>query len=64
MNFTVQGWLFPTQRECQGPPILDIGTSVLVSNELERRIDGLIDKANPLVSSWMKNGNPIYGNPR
>lgn len=64
MNFNVQGWLFPTQRECQGPPILDIGTSVLVSNELERRIDGLINKANPLVSSWMKDGNPIYGNPR
>lgn len=64
MNFSVQGWLFPTQRECQGRAILDIGTSVLVSNELENRIDGLIDKANPLVSEWLKDGNPVYGNPR
>lgn len=64
MNFTVQGWLFPTPRECNGRPILDIGTSVLVSNELENRIDGLIDKANPLVSKWLENNKPVYGNPR
>ena len=64
MNFNVQGWLFPTQRECQGKPILDIGTSVLVTNELENRIDGLIDMANPLVSQWLKDGKPVYGNPR
>lgn len=64
MNFTVQGWLFPTQRGCAGRPILDIGTSVLVSNELENRIDGLIEKANPLVSEWLKDGKPVYGNPR
>ena len=64
MNFSVQGWLFPTQRECQGNPILDIGTSVLVSNELENRIDGLINKDNPLVSEWMKDGQPLYKNPR
>lgn len=64
MNFSVQGWLFPTQRECQGLPILDIGTTVLVSNELENRIDGLINKANPLVSEWLKNGRGVYGNPR
>lgn len=64
MNFNVQGWLFPTQRGCQGPTILDIGTSVLVSNELENRIDGLIDKVNPLASIWMKEGNPLYKNPR
>jgi hypothetical protein len=64
MNFNVQGWLFPTQRGCQGPPILDIGTSVLVSNELENRIDGLINKVNPLASIWMKDGNPLYKNPR
>lgn len=64
MNFSVQGWLFPNQRECQGMPILDIGTSVLVSNELENRIDGLIDKANPLVNEWLKDGRPVYDNPR
>lgn len=64
MNFTVQGWLFPTQRACIYPPILDIGTSVLVPNELENRIDGLIDKANPLVSEWMRSGKGVYGNPR
>ena len=64
MNFSVQGWLFPTQRECQGKPILDIGTSVLVTNELENRIDGLINMANPLVSQWLKDGNSVYKNPR
>lgn len=64
MNFDVQGWLFPTQRECQGTPILDIGTSVLVSNELENRIDGLINKANPLVNEWLKDNRPVYANPR
>lgn len=64
MNFSVQGWLFPTQRECQGPIILDIGTSVLVSNELENRIDGLINKANPLVNEWLNDGKEVYGNPR
>lgn len=64
MNFSVQGWLFPTQRECQGLPVLDIGTSVLVSNELENRIDGLIDKVNPLASEWVKSGRPLYKNPR
>lgn len=64
MSFSVQGWLFPTQRECQGPPILDIGTTVLVSNELEKRIDGLIDKDNPLVSEWLKNKHELYKNPR
>ena len=64
MNFSVQGWLFPTQRECQGLPILDIGTTVLVSNELENRIDGLINKANPLAAEWMKDGKELYANPR
>ena len=64
MNFDVQGWLFPSQRQCKGSPILDIGTSVLVSNELENRIDGLIDKANPLVSKWIKQNGQIYKNPR
>lgn len=64
MNFNVQGWLFPHQRECQGPPIYDIGTTVLVSDELENRIDGLINKAMPLVSEWTKDGQPIYKNPR
>ena len=80
MNFTVQGWLFPNQKcryvipiidengktisTINGKPILDIGTSVLVTNELENRIDGLINQANPLVSEWLKDGRKMYKNPR
>ena len=67
MNFSVQGWLFPNQKYCSignTKPILDIGTSVLVTNELENRIDGLINQANPLVSEWIKDGQPVYKNPR
>jgi hypothetical protein len=60
MNFTIQGWIFHNHRECQGPAILDIGTTTLVTNELENRIDGLIDHAVPLTSKY----GSVYKNPR
>lgn len=60
MNFTIQGWLFHNHRQCQGRPILDIGTTSLVTNELENRMDGLIDEAAPLTSFY----GSTYKNPR
>lgn len=60
MNFTVQGWIFHNHRNYLGLPILDIGTTELVSNELENRIDGLIDVAAPLTSAY----GSTYKNPR
>lgn len=60
MNFDIQGWIFHNHRECQGSPVLDIGTTVLVTNELENRIDGLIDHATPLTSKY----GSVYKNPR
>lgn len=60
MSFSIQGWIFHNHRECQGSPILDIGTTSLVTNELENRIDGLIDHAAPLTSHY----GSVYKNPR
>lgn len=60
MSFSIQGWLFRNPRECFQPPILDIGTTTLVTNELENRLDGLIDMANPLTSQY----GSLYSNPR
>lgn len=60
MNFTIQGWMFHNHRDKIQSPILDIGTTTLVSNELETRIDGLIDHAVPLISKY----GEVYKNPR
>ena len=60
MSFTVQGWIFHNHKCDVGPPIFDIGTTELVSNELENRIDGLIDEAAPLTSIY----GSTYKNPR
>lgn len=60
MSFDIQGWIFNNPRECHGSPILDIGTTALVTNELENRIDGLVDHAAPLVSAY----GETYKNPR
>ena len=60
MNFTIQGWIFHNHRQCQGRPILDIGTTSLVTNELEKRMDGLINEAAPLTSVY----GEVYKNPR
>lgn len=60
MSFTIQGWMFHNHRECQNGTILDIGTTQLISNELENRIDGLINHAVPLTSKY----GSLYANPR
>lgn len=60
MNFSIQGWMFHNHRACLGNQILDIGTTALVSNELENRIDGLIDHAAPLITNY----GSVYKNPR
>lgn len=60
MSFDIQGWMFHNHRECQGNTIYDIGTTALVTNELENRLDGLIDEAAPLTSLYGK----MYKNPR
>lgn len=60
MNFTIQGWIFHNHRQCQGRPILDIGTTSLVTNELEKRMDGLINESAPLTSVY----GEVYKNPR
>lgn len=60
MTFTIQGWMFHNHRECQGRAILDIGTTALVTNELENRLDGLIEEAAPLSSLY----GELYKNPR
>lgn len=49
MNFTIQGWIFPTHLSCDGPPILDIASSIIVTDELYSR---MIDV--PLVSQYDK----------
>ena len=49
MNFTIQGWIFPTHLSCDGPPILDIASSIIVTDELYSR---MIDV--PLVSQYEK----------
>lgn len=60
MSFTIQGWLFHNHRDYLGNTILDIGTTELVTNELENRIDGFITTAAPLVSHY----GSTYKNPR
>ena len=60
MSFTIEGWLFHNHRDLLGNTILDIGTTELVSNELENRIDGFITDAAPLTSIY----GSTYKNPR
>lgn len=60
MSFEIQGWLFHNHRQCQKGTIYDIGTTELVTNELENRLDGLINHAAPLTSAYGQN----YKNPR
>ena len=59
MTFKIQGWMFPNHKSYR-QTILDIGTTSLVTNELENRLDGLIDEAAPLTSLY----GSLYKNPR
>lgn len=60
MSFNIQGWLFHNPRDFMKNTILDIGTTELVNDELEKRIDGFIESDRPLVSQHGTN----YKNPR
>lgn len=60
MQFDIQGWLFHNHRQCQKGTVLDIGTTELVTNELENRLDGLINHSAPLTSKF----GSTYKNPR
>ena len=55
MEFKVQGWIFPTHLSCDGPPILDIASSIIVTDELYTR---MIDV--PFVTKYQE----PYLNPR
>lgn len=60
MSFNIQGWLFHNHRDFMKNTILDIGTTELVNDELENRIEGFLDSDRPLVSQYGSN----YKNPR
>lgn len=60
MQFDIQGWLFHNHKQCQKGTVLDIGTTELVTNELENRLDGLINHSAPLTSKF----GSTYKNPR
>ena len=60
MTFSIQGWLFRNPKKEISNKILDIGTTTLVTDELEHRLEGLIDHAAPLTSLY----GSLYKNPR
>ena len=60
MAFSIQGWLFKNPKKEITNKILDIGTTTLVTTELENRLDGLIEHAAPLTSVY----GSLYKNPR
>lgn len=60
MSFSIQGWLFRNPKKEIVNKILDIGTTALVTDELEHRLEGLIDHAAPLTSLY----GSLYKNPR
>lgn len=65
MNFTIDGWLFPTMNECSKNIIYDIGTTVVPSEETLSRIYDEIGAFRPLVYSVLKGEDwKKYNNPR
>ena len=60
MNFDIEGWIFPNHKTCQNDIIFDVGTTELVTSELESRLDGLSNINAPLTSVHGSN----YKNPR
>lgn len=65
MNFKITGWMFPTNKACQGGIIYDIGTSNIIQSELAERVIGLHNTIRPLVSDVYKDQNlENYNNPR
>lgn len=60
MSFSIQGWLFRNHKKEVINRILDIGTSTLVTTDLENRLDGLTPTDSPLTSVY----GSVYKNPR
>ena len=65
MNFTVDGWLFPTMNSCTNNIIYNIGTSIVPNEDILSRIYDEISLFRPLAYSVLK-GNEWdkYNNPR
>lgn len=65
MNFTIDGWLFPTMNHCTDGIIYNIGTTIVPSEETMSRIYDEISAFRPLVYSVMKGKEwDRYNNPR
>lgn len=65
MNFTIDGWLFPTMNHCIDGIIYNIGTTIVPSEETMSRIYDEISAFRPLVHSVMKGKEwDKYNNPR
>lgn len=65
MNFKMTGWMFPTNKQCVGGIIYDIGTSNIIDNELRSRVINFENTLHPLVSEVMEDKNyEKYDNPR
>ena len=65
MNFTIDGWLFPTMNHCADGIIYNIGTTIVPSEETMLRIYDEISAFRPLVYSVIKGKEwDKYNNPR
>jgi len=65
MNFTIDGWLFPTMNHCTDGIIYNIGTTIVPSEETMSRIYDEISAFRPLVYSVLKGKEwDKYNNPR
>lgn len=65
MNFTIDGWLFPTMNKCANGIIYNIGTTVVPNEDAFARIYDEISLFRPLVHSVLQSNNwKSYNNPR
>lgn len=65
MNFTIDGWLFPTMNHCTDGIIYNIGTTIVPSEETMSRIYDEVSAFRPLVYSVIKGKEwDRYNNPR
>lgn len=65
MNFTIDGWLFPTMNHCTDGIIYNIGTTIVPSEETLSRIYDEVSAFRPLVYSVLKGKEwERYNNPR
>lgn len=65
MNFTIDGWLFPTMNSCTDNLIYNIGTTIVPCEDTLSRIYDEISLFRPLVYSVMRGKEwEKYNNPR